>query len=83
MIKKLKNKFKSEDNKRLLSNYFSLAILQGVNYILPLLTLPYLVRVLGIKDYGLLAFSGVTVAYFGVLTDYGFNPTIIRENKNE
>ena len=79
MINKLKNKFKSEDNKRLLSNFFSLAILQGANYILPLLTLPYLVRVLGVENFGLLAFAGVTVAYFGVLTDYGFNLTATRE----
>lgn len=59
--------------RKLASNMLWLYILQGLNYLIPLAVLPYLVRVLGMDMYGQIAFAQSFAQYFTVLTDYGFN----------
>ncbi|MEQ1962910.1 flippase [Xenorhabdus khoisanae] len=60
-------------DKVILKNIFSLFSIQGMNYIIPLITLPYLVRVLGPAGYGSLGFALALVQYCCLITDYGFN----------
>lgn len=79
MLNKLKKIANTEDKKRLLSNFFSLSILQTFTYILPLLTLPYLVRVLGTDTFGLVMFAQSFIIFFNILVDYGFNLSATRE----
>ena len=79
MLNKIKNIANTEDKKRLLSNFFSLSILQIFTYILPLLTLPYLVRVLGVDNFGLVMFAQAFLMFFNILVDYGFNLSATRE----
>ena len=47
--------------------------LKGLEYLLALILLPYLVRVLGAEKYGSIIFMQSVVQYFVICTDYGFN----------
>jgi len=62
----------------LLRNVAALSIVQGANYILPLISVPYLVRTLGADRFGAVAFGQAFVQYFVILTDYGFNYSATR-----
>lgn len=79
MIKKIKNFIKSPDTGAIIKNVLSLSTLQMLTYILPLITLPYLTRVLGPEKYGLTMFAAAFINYFKVLTDYGFNLSATKE----
>jgi len=65
--------------KRLLNNFISLASLQGITFLLPLLTMPYLFRTLGPDIYGLVSFATATVFFFNIFVEYGFNLYATRE----
>jgi PST family polysaccharide transporter len=66
-------------HRRLLDNIVSLYAVQGLNSVLPLFVLPYLVRTLGVEHYGLLAFAQSFAQYFTIATDYGFNFSATRQ----
>ena len=75
-------------NKRLISNplienFLSLTILQGINYLLPLITIPYLYNHLGVERYGLVNFAISFIQYFLIVTDFGFGLSrYIAENRD-
>ena len=70
---------KNSEEKLVLHNFFSLVLLQGANYILPLIILPYLVRVLGAEKFGLVMFAQSFAVFFNVFVDFGFNISGTRE----
>ena len=79
MISIIKQKINNVEYKRILSNFLSLSVLQGLNYILPLITLPYLIQTLGVDKFGLVSFAAAFVIYFNVISDYGFHLTATRD----
>jgi PST family polysaccharide transporter len=68
-----------QKHQTILGNFFSLSILQVATYLAPLITLPYLVRVLGPSRFGLVELAHAIAVYLVILTDYGFNLSATRE----
>lgn len=79
LIKKILKMASPKEKKTVLENAFSLSVLQGVSFLLPLLILPYLIRVIGADKFGLIAFAQAFVQYFMILTDYGSSVWATRE----
>ena len=59
--------------KQLIENIFSLSILNGLNVLLPLVTLPYILNVVGKANYGVYSYTYVIVQYVILFSTYGFN----------
>lgn len=59
-------------NSNMVKNGIWLYILQFFNTVIPLLTLPYISRVLGSYSYGEFSFALNIITYFQVIVEYGF-----------
>lgn len=70
---------KSKDGKVLVENFAYLTLLQVAGYIFPLITLPYLARVIGVDSFGKIAFAGAIIGWFYTVADWGFNYTATRD----
>ncbi|WP_280744956.1 MULTISPECIES: oligosaccharide flippase family protein [unclassified Parabacteroides] len=56
-----------------MENLSYLTILRVVNMIIPLLTYPYLIRILSPNLYGEIVFAQSIIAYFSLVIEFGFN----------
>lgn len=59
--------------RQLIENFFSLSILNALNVVLPLLTLPYILHVVGKANYGAYSYVYAIVQYVILFSTYGFN----------
>lgn len=64
--------------KNLLRSFASLGLVQLINYVFPLITIPYVSRIIGPEGYGIINYATAFVAYFNILISYGFDYTATR-----
>ena len=64
---------------QLVKNIFSLGTVQLVNYVFPLITVPYVSRIIGPESYGIINYATSFIAYFTLLIGYGFDLTATRK----
>lgn len=67
------------DRSRLIKNFISLLSLRGLELLIPLLTIPYLLRTIGVEKYGRIGFGYAFAVYFGAAVQYGFGVTATRD----
>src|SRR5438034_9120456 len=63
---------------RLFSNFMALSILQGANFLLPVLVMPFVIKKIGADGYGVVAVAQGVMLIFCTVADYGFNLTATR-----
>jgi len=68
-----------KDNKEILKNFSFLSILQFFQLIIGFLLFPYLIKVLGMENYGVIIFAQAITAYFLIVLNYGLNITATKQ----
>ena len=79
MILEIKKKLKDKEISTLITNFFSLVIIQALNVLLPFLTIPYLIGRIGLENFGLLTFVHSFILFLVIFVEYGFNISTTRE----
>ncbi len=63
----------STEIKNILTNTGYLYLVQGFNYLLPLLILPYLIKTLSVDSFGIYTFAFAFSQFILLIVDFGFN----------
>ena len=66
-------------NKTILANFSYLSLLQLFTILFPLLTYPYLLRVIGLELYGVIVFAQAIITYISLVINFGFNMSSAKE----
>tara|TARA_R110000737_G_scaffold282099_1_gene288717 strand:- start:222 stop:1454 length:1233 start_codon:yes stop_codon:yes gene_type:complete len=68
----------SLEKKNIIKNFTYLVMTKGVDFIVPIVLLPYLVNALGLGQFGLLSFALAIGVYFSSMMQYGYNISAVR-----
>jgi hypothetical protein len=70
-----------QDDKKnkLAHNFFFLGFVQIINVLLQLLVIPYVIKIIGIDGFGVVAVAQVVMLFLSAFTDYGFNQTATKD----
>lgn len=69
----------SKDGRTVFANFGYLSLLQVAGYVFPLISTPYLARVIGAEGFGKIAFASAIVVWIQTISDWGFNLTATRD----
>ncbi len=67
------------NNKLIFRNFFSLTLVQGINALLQLLVVPFVILKIGIENFGLIAVTQVVLFFLSTIAEYGYGQTGSRE----
>ena len=68
-----------QKHKSLLESFLSLSVLNGLVILIPIIAMPYVLRVVGPAHYGLYGFIYILVQYVLVFNNYGFDYSVTKE----
>ncbi|WP_104472343.1 oligosaccharide flippase family protein [Acinetobacter indicus] len=73
MLNKLKK------HKKLIENFSALSVLQVSQLLLSFLTFPYLIKTLGMENYGVIVYSQSVIMFLTLIINYGFSATATKD----
>ncbi len=65
--------------KKLFKNVVSLTLIQAINYLLPIIIIPFLIKKIGIVNFGLSSYALVLLMPIKVFWDYGFGLSGVKD----
>ncbi len=81
-LKKIRQKLNTivavSEQRKLSVNFANFGLFQIINYIVPLVTIPYIVRIIGPEKFGILSIAQAITYYLWIITDYGYSISGVR-----
>ena len=73
------NLLNNKTAKTLFANFTYLSILEIIGLLLPLISYPYVIRCVGVDNYGIVVFCQAIIAYVIVVINFGYNVSATRK----